>query len=124
MLTTELLERPPRPMRTRFELAALRLTEEWLRCGIVRASADDLELAGEFLERSGFRVEAVPGLRVRLTYPVGDAIEMSRESVVVAALRRLAAHEMRRRREDRRPMTGREGTGSASDRTPAAAHPF
>lgn len=105
MLTMELLERPPRPIRIRFELAALRLADDWLRSGVVHASADDLALAGEFLERSGFRVEAVPGLRVRLTYPVGDAIEMSRESVVVAALRRLAAREVRQRREERRDPT-------------------
>ncbi len=102
----EILDSPPRPVEMRFELAALRLADDWLRTGTVRASAADLQVAREFLVHVGFRVEELPGLQVRLLYPSGEATEMSREAAVMAALRRLAAREARRRRDEYRLAIG------------------
>jgi len=81
---------PPKPIRNRFELAAPRLMREWLDAGEVRVSAGDFAFAREFLEQVGWQVQLVPGLLVRLVGVDGHAREMTREKLVMQALRELA----------------------------------
>ena len=92
----------PRVVRTRFELAAIRLTDAWLGGRRVCATAEDLRIAREFLEDVGLRVEELPGLLVSLHHRDGRSEEMTREAVVLVALRRLAARSARLERESRR----------------------
>jgi hypothetical protein len=86
----EVLSDPPRPAVTRFELAARRLIEGWLEDGRVRATAEDLALATEFLQHCGLRAEPLPGLEVRLTSDKGRTTITTRDDAVVTALRCLA----------------------------------
>jgi hypothetical protein len=79
-----------RPVESRFELAVRRLMDAWLEAGRIRVSPADVQLAFDFLRQSGCRVEPAGGALVRLVGRDGRAQEMSREAVVVAALRRLA----------------------------------
>jgi hypothetical protein len=86
----DILEQRPRPVRTRFELAAHRLVEAWLAVGRMRVTANDMQLAREFLEESGWRVEDdVAGAKVRVARQ-GRTQELTREGTVMMALRRLA----------------------------------
>lgn len=87
-----LLEERARMVETRFELAIWRMVERWLEDGRVEVSAGDVSMAREFLEKTGWRVEDVPGLRVRVVNREGGAQEMTREAAVMIALRRLAAN--------------------------------
>jgi hypothetical protein len=80
----------PKPVEGRFELAAPRLVQEWLDAGEIRVSADDFAVAREFLERVGWQVQLVPGLLVRLIGVDGHTREMTRENLVMQALRILA----------------------------------
>jgi hypothetical protein len=102
-VTVAILEDEPCRLESRFELAALRLVDAWLGSGMVRATAADVEVAREFLERLGFRLQALPGLVVRLVSPAGESADMPREAAVLVALRRLATREQRRRRSECRP---------------------
>jgi len=86
----DVLTQPPRPVGSRFELAARRLIDTWLDQGSVRCSADDLALASDFLRRCGLVVEALPGLRVRLTSARGRTTFTTREVAMLTALRCLA----------------------------------
>jgi len=89
--------RPPE-VRSRFELAAARMADAWLRAGGVRVSTHDFRIARDFLERDGWTVEELPGVFVRLR--CGDLLsdEMTREGAVLVALRRLVAPGEWRRR--------------------------
>jgi hypothetical protein len=80
----------PKPVQGRFELAAPRLVQEWLDAGEIRVSADDFAVAREFLERVGWQVQLVPGLFVHLIGADGHVREMTRENLVMQALRVLA----------------------------------
>ena len=86
----DLTAKVARPVRTRFELAIRRMTETWLSVGRVEVSSDDVKLAREFLEHSGWRVEEAGHARLRIVNRDGRSEEVSREDAVLAALRRLA----------------------------------
>ena len=61
--------------------------------GLLRSAAFEavlLSSAQEFLEQTGYQVQEVPGLLVRLTRE-GQSEEMTREKAVLLAMRRLAA---------------------------------
>ena len=82
------LEERALPVRTRFELAVRRMTEAWLEAGRVRVSAGDVKLAREYLEDSGCKVEDADEARVRVSGLEGRTQELTREALVIAALRR------------------------------------
>jgi hypothetical protein len=91
MGTYDVLNQPPRAVEHRFELAARRIVDAWLHDGRVRASAEDVRLAAEFLKRCGHTAEVMPGLDVRMTSPSGQRTIISREDAVMIALRHLAS---------------------------------
>jgi hypothetical protein len=93
----DVLRNVPRPVQSRFELAAVRIADAWLAAGRAKASADDLQIARVFLEQVGCNVRELPGVLVRLEDEDGRVEEMSREAAIVVAFRRLVA----RRRPDR-----------------------
>jgi hypothetical protein len=92
----DLVTDPPRPLDDPFALAARRITATWLATREVVASADDLRLAGQFLERVGLTMELLPGLLVRLVSAQGRATVMSREAAVIAAIRCVAGQDAQR----------------------------
>jgi hypothetical protein len=83
---------PPRAIHARFELIATRIADAWITSGELKISVSDLRLAQEFLEQTGYQVQEVPGLLVRLTRD-GQSEEMTREKAVLLAMRRLAAQK-------------------------------
>jgi hypothetical protein len=85
-----LTEQPIKEVSSRFELAAGRMVDAWLAAGRMEISAADVRLVSEFLEASGWRVEEVPGGRMRIVKRDGRTQEMTREAAVMAALRKLA----------------------------------
>ena len=85
----DVTKNPPRTIRGRFELVAARIADAWINSGQLKVSTADLLLAQEFLEQTGYRVQEVPGLLVRLTRE-GRSEEMTREKAVLLAMRRLA----------------------------------
>ncbi len=87
----DVLRHGPRPVESRFELAAVRLAEGWLATGCVKASADDLKIARDFLEQVGCNVRELPGVLVQLEDEHGQVQEMSREAAIMVAFRRLVA---------------------------------
>jgi hypothetical protein len=87
----DVLRNVPRPVRSRFELAAVRIADAWLAAGHAKASADDLQLARDFLEQVGCNVRELPGVLVQLEDEDGRVEEMSREAAIVIAFRRLVA---------------------------------
>jgi hypothetical protein len=86
----DLTESKPHAVRTRFELAIQRMMDTWIAAGRLEVSPADVQLAREFLEESGWRVENTSGARVRIVNRDGQSEEMSREHTVMAAIRRLA----------------------------------
>ncbi len=86
----DLVAQEPVVVTTRFELAAARIADTWLGTRRVRVSRADFRITREFLEHDGWRVEEVPGVRVRLIHHRLSS-EMSREAAVMVALRRLVA---------------------------------
>jgi hypothetical protein len=98
----DVLRNVPRPVRSRFELAAVRIADAWLAAGHAKASADDLKMARDFLEQVGCNVRELPGVLVQLEDEDGRVVEMSREAAIVVAFRRLVAR-------------GRSVSGSALD---------
>ena len=82
---------PPKAIRARFELAASRIADAWISSGELTVSTGDLQLAQEFLEQTGYQVQLIPGLLVRLVHRDGHSEEMSREKAVLHAIRELAA---------------------------------
>ena len=87
----DVLRHVPRPVQSRFELAAARLADAWLAKGRVTASADDLRIARDYLEHVGWNVRELPGVLVQLEDQDGRVEEMSREAVILVAFRRLVA---------------------------------
>ncbi len=100
----DVLRIAPRPIESRFELAAVRLAETWLAAKRVTASADDLRIARDFLEQVGCNVRELPGVLVQVEDEAGRVQEMSREAAVIVAFRRLVAYL--------RPL---RGTGTLDD---------
>jgi len=86
----DLTAQPPHAVRTRFELAIQRMMDAWVTAGRMEVSPEDVQLAREFLEHSGWKVEDTPQGRLRLVDRYGQAEEMTRQDAVMAALRRLA----------------------------------
>ena len=78
-------------VRSRFELAAARMADAWLRAGQVCVSVQEFRVVREFLERDGWTVEDLPGgvLRLRCRGVLFNA--MTREAAALVALRRLVA---------------------------------
>ena len=87
----DVLRYVPRPVESRFELAAVRIADAWLAAGRVKASADDLQIARDFLEQVGCNVRELPGVLVQLEDEHGRVEEMSREAAIIEAFRRLVA---------------------------------
>ena len=87
----DVLRYVPRPVESRFELAAVRIADAWLAARRVKASADDLQIARDFLEQVGCNVRELPGVLVQLENEDGRVEEMSREAAIVEAFRRLVA---------------------------------
>jgi hypothetical protein len=87
----DVLRNVPRPVESRFELAAVRIADAWLAAGRVKASADDLQIARDFLEQVGCNVRELPGVLVQLEDEQGRVEEMSREAAILEAFRRLVA---------------------------------
>jgi hypothetical protein len=85
-----LTEQRIKEVSSRFELAVSRIIDGWLESGRVNVSKTDVLLAREFLEENGWRLEDVPGARVRVVKRDGRTQEMTREATVMAALRKLA----------------------------------
>lgn len=87
----DVLRNVPRPVQNRFELAAVRIADAWLAARRAQASADDLQIARDFLEQVGCNVRELPGVLVQLEDEDGRVHELSREAAILAALRRLVA---------------------------------
>jgi hypothetical protein len=87
----DVLRNVPRPVESRFELAAVRMAENWLSARRVTASADDLRIARDFLEQVGCNVRELPGVLVQLEDEDGHVVELSREGAILVAFRRLVA---------------------------------
>ena len=87
----DVLRYVPRPVESRFELAAVRIADAWLATRRVKASADDLQIARDFLEQVGCNVRELPGVLVQLEDEDGRVEEMSREAAIIEAFRRLVA---------------------------------
>ena len=86
----DLTAKHPHAVRTRFELAVGRIMDAWLNAGRVEVSPDDVKLAREFLEQSGWRVEEAGHAHLRLVHRDGRSEEVTREAAVLTALRRCA----------------------------------
>ena len=78
-------------MESRFELAAVRLAERWLANGRVTVSSDDMKIARDFLEQVGCNVRELPGVLIRFEDEHGHVEEVSRETALLLAFRRLVA---------------------------------
>jgi len=85
-----LTEQRIKTVSNRFELAVGRIIDGWLESGRVDVSKVDAQLAREFLEENGWRLEDMPGARIRAVRRDGRTQEMTREATVMAALRKLA----------------------------------
>jgi hypothetical protein len=99
----DVLENPPRTLRTRFELAAARIADTWLEANHVSTSTADYRLAREFLEQSGWVVESRPGLTVRILRGHTFSEEIPREEMVAIALRLVLRQVTHQRPETVRP---------------------
>jgi hypothetical protein len=86
----DLTEKRPHRVETRFELAIRRMVDAWLAAGRMDVSAGDLQLAREFLEQAGWRVEEAAEARLRIVSRDGRAHEVTRQEAVMEAFRRLA----------------------------------
>ena len=109
---------PPPEVKSRFALAAARMADAWLRAGHVRVSAQDFRIVRDFLERDGWTVEELPGVRVRLRCAGVLSAEMTREAAALVALRRLVAPGEWRRRALR--IGGEHAAPPVAIRVPAA----
>jgi len=83
-------EKPPRSVASRFELAAGRMADAWLRAGRVVVSHADLQLATEFLRQAGWRIEPPRDGLIRVHPRGGPERSLTAETLVVLAFRRLA----------------------------------
>jgi hypothetical protein len=91
-LDQDVIENPPRRVQAQFELIASRIADAWISSGKLEVSVADLRLAREFLEQTGYQVQEVPGLLIRLTRD-GQTEEVTREKAVLLAMRRLATRD-------------------------------
>ena len=91
----DLVANPPLPLDDPFALSARRITATWLATREVTASADDLRLAAQSLQRIGTTLEPLPGLLVRLVSG-GRSTVMSREAAVLTAIRCVAGFDAQR----------------------------
>jgi len=83
-------EKPPRTVVSRFELAAARMADAWVRDGRVTVTRDDLHLASEFLRATGWKVfERDDGLLRLVERRSRRVLELTPEGAVVLAMRRL-----------------------------------
>jgi hypothetical protein len=88
---TNVTEKLPKKVVSRFELAAARMADAWLRAGRVTVSREDLQIARDFLEQAGWVVRDLGCGLVELTGKRGGpSQEMSFEALVLLAMRRLA----------------------------------
>jgi hypothetical protein len=88
---TNVTEKPPKKVVSRFELAASRMADAWLRAGRVTVSREDLRIARDFLEQAGWVVRDLGcGLVELAAKRGGPSREMSFEALVLLAMRRLA----------------------------------
>jgi hypothetical protein len=92
----DLVADPPRAFDDPFALAARRITATWLATRDVTASAEDLRMAAQFLQRVGMTLEPLPGLLVRLVSERGRETVMSREAAVMTAIRCIVALDAQR----------------------------
>jgi hypothetical protein len=86
----DLTQDRPHTVYTRFELGVQRMIDAWMAAGRLEVSPADVQLAREFLEKAGCKVEITSQARIRIVNREGQVEEMSREDAVMAALRRLA----------------------------------
>jgi len=87
----DVTKKKPRKVVSRFELAASRMAGAWLEAGAITVSPDDLRVAREFLTHTGWMVREVNGGLLQLARRRGGpARQMTREGVVLFALRGLA----------------------------------
>jgi hypothetical protein len=93
----KLTELHVRKVSSPFELAAARIVDGCLAAGRVHVSAADFRLARQFLAEGGWRLEDVVGARVRVVKRDGRARErydeLTREAIVMAALRMLVTRD-------------------------------
>ena len=85
----DLAANPPHPVESRFELAALRMADEWREAGRVEITTADLRIAREFLERSGLTIFEKIGGVVHVVRRDGRVDETTREGMMVMAFRSL-----------------------------------
>ncbi len=84
-------EKPPRNVANRFELAAARMADAWVRAGRVTVTTDDLDLAREFLQATGWKVsDTRTGLLRLVARRSRQVLELTPEGAVLLAMRRLA----------------------------------
>lgn len=88
-----ILDKQPHRVKTRFELAAARLAERFVSDGRVAVSLGEMELAREFLEFHGCKIESIGAGQYRMVNRFGRSEELSREGAFLAAFRRLAGRE-------------------------------
>jgi hypothetical protein len=86
----DVTDRPPRAVESPFELAGRRLADRCLAAGRVAVDERDLRMAIDFLRRFGIAVEAGPGADLRILSAASRATVVTREAVLVLALRCLA----------------------------------
>ena len=89
----DILDKQPTRVKTRFELAAARLAERYVSNGRIAVSPGEMELAREFLEHHGCRIEPLGAGQYRLVNRYGQTEQLSREGAFLAAFRRLAGRE-------------------------------
>ena len=84
-------EKPPRAVVNRFELAAARMADAWVRAGRVTVTSDDLAIAREFLQAMGWKVTDGRGGLLRVVARRSRRVlELTPEGAVLLAMRRLA----------------------------------
>ena len=85
----DVTKNPPKAVTVRFQIAAARIADAWAAGGTFTVSADDMALAAEYVRNVGWQVRLVEGLLVDLTDRDGRTVQVSREQVVLRALREL-----------------------------------
>ena len=84
-------EKPPRAVVNRFELAAARMADAWVRAGRVTVTSDDLAIAREFLQAMGWKVtDGRGGLPRVVARRSRRVLQLTPEGAVLLAMRRLA----------------------------------
>lgn len=115
----DLAANPPHPVESRFELAALRMADEWRDAGRVEVTTADARIAREFLERSGLTVFEKIGGIVHVVRRDGRIEETTREGLMLIAFRSLV--EKARRIGASTPMPWRIAAEERSAIRPVAS---